>query len=475
MFGRDRRARLRSGDYALPRSSRGADRPRSPTRGAPSHATYFSRRPRRPRRRRSPAPAAGTSVAATASAVGDQSPAAQRHLRRPPPWPRTPRRPQTGGLPSSSPPGSTTTRFGTAFSGAVLDAGSNATVWRKNGDTAYKPASTNKLVTASNALTAVRPRHALHDPSCAAGRTADQVILQGVGRPQPHQCRPRRHGGHDGDARCAPARSPRPGSTSTTTSSPTPTLAYGWKVELRPRLDRAGARPGPRPARRARTPAPRRPATSGTGSRPTAWPRRSTTGAPTPPRPPRCSRAGQAPRRLDDGQPDAAQQRQRDRRGAAQAGQPSSSGTAPRWTGARTAQAKQLAAQGLKATALYDGSGLSRADRLSALQLTRIVDRGLDSRVRRPALAAAVRAGDADRGPHRHPHVPLHDHRVEVRRRQGVGQDRHARATWSRSPGFTKGTDGRVKVFAFVVNGKSSTTTLKQNIDMLAATVNGCY
>ena len=29
--------------------------------------------------------------------------------------------------------------------------------------------------------------------------------------------------------------------------------------------------------------------------------------------------------------------------------------------------------------------------------------------------------------------------------------------------------------FAFVVNGKSSTTTLKQNVDMLAATVNGCY
>ena len=41
--------------------------------------------------------------------------------------------------------------------------------------------------------------------------------------------------------------------------------------------------------------------------------------------------------------------------------------------------------------------------------------------------------------------------------------------------GFTKGADGRVKAFAFVVNGKDSTTTLKQNIDMLAATVNGCY
>ncbi len=35
--------------------------------------------------------------------------------------------------------------------------------------------------------------------------------------------------------------------------------------------------------------------------------------------------------------------------------------------------------QGLAAGTLYDGSGLSRADRLSALQLARIVDRGIDA------------------------------------------------------------------------------------------------
>jgi D-alanyl-D-alanine carboxypeptidase/D-alanyl-D-alanine-endopeptidase (penicillin-binding protein 4) len=41
--------------------------------------------------------------------------------------------------------------------------------------------------------------------------------------------------------------------------------------------------------------------------------------------------------------------------------------------------------------------------------------------------------------------------------------------------GWTVGKDGRTKTFAFVVNGRSSTLTLKQNLDMLAATVNGCY
>ena len=43
------------------------------------------------------------------------------------------------------------------------------------------------------------------------------------------------------------------------------------------------------------------------------------------------------------------------------------------WSAARSAQAKGLASQGLTATALYDGSGLSRSDRLSGIQLARVV------------------------------------------------------------------------------------------------------
>ncbi len=32
-----------------------------------------------------------------------------------------------------------------------------------------------------------------------------------------------------------------------------------------------------------------------------------------------------------------------------------------------------------------------------------------------------------------------------------------------------------MKTFAFVVNGRSATLALRQSVDMLAATVNGCY
>jgi D-alanyl-D-alanine carboxypeptidase/D-alanyl-D-alanine-endopeptidase (penicillin-binding protein 4) len=40
--------------------------------------------------------------------------------------------------------------------------------------------------------------------------------------------------------------------------------------------------------------------------------------------------------------------------------------------------------------------------------------------------------------------------------------------------GWTVGADGRVKAFAFIVNGRPATLALKQSVDMLAATVVGC-
>jgi D-alanyl-D-alanine carboxypeptidase/D-alanyl-D-alanine-endopeptidase (penicillin-binding protein 4) len=41
--------------------------------------------------------------------------------------------------------------------------------------------------------------------------------------------------------------------------------------------------------------------------------------------------------------------------------------------------------------------------------------------------------------------------------------------------GYTQGADGRTKVFAFLVNGKTSSLALKRSVDSLAATVVGCY
>ncbi len=41
--------------------------------------------------------------------------------------------------------------------------------------------------------------------------------------------------------------------------------------------------------------------------------------------------------------------------------------------------------------------------------------------------------------------------------------------------GYTVGTDGRLKAFAFVVNYRHVDSLLRRHLDALAATVNGCY
>ena len=142
------------------------------------------------------------------------------------------------------------------------------------------------------------------------------------------------------------------------------------------------------------------------------------------------------------------------------------------WTGARTAQAKQLAAQKLSAGNLYDGSGLSRADRVSALQLARIVDRGIDPTTQSrlwPLTSGLPTAGRTGTLASRFSTTASKCAVGKVWAKTGTLGDVVALAGW------TKGADGRVKTFAFLVNGKSSTTTLKRDVDMLAATVNGCY
>jgi D-alanyl-D-alanine carboxypeptidase/D-alanyl-D-alanine-endopeptidase (penicillin-binding protein 4) len=363
----------------------------------------------------------------------------------------------------------TTTRFGTAFTGAVLDAGSNTTVWRKNGDTAYKPASTNKLVTASNALTLFGP-DARFTTWVRSGAAASTVILQGSGDPSLSSAN------LDSLARTTASSLRGRGITSVKVYVdddvfPTPTLAYGWKSSYVPDsiapvrgVVRVQRNSSDTSAEAARYLCDR---LTAYGMRAGYWGRANAASTSTV----LASSKGQSVSTLvsrmllnSDNEIAEALHKLVSRK----------LGYGATWTGARTAQAKQLAAQGLKATALYDGSGLSRADRLTSLQLARIVDRGLDARYvdtlwplqSAQAMPTAGRTGT------------LKYRFTTTASKCAVGK------VWAKTgtlsdvvslAGFTKGTDGRVKVFAFVVNGKSSTTTLKQNVDMLAATVNGCY
>ena len=364
----------------------------------------------------------------------------------------------------------TTTRFGTSFTGAVLDAGSNTTVWRKNGDTAYKPASTTKLVTAANALSLMGPDKRF-TTRIRSGSASNRVIVQGVGDPSVTSAQLDRMAA--ATALWLQARKITFARVYVDDNFfPSPTLAYGWKESYVPDsitkvrgLVRDQRESSDTSAEAARYFAVQLRShgitTVGYYGRADAASSSaviaSSQGA---------TLSTMVSRMLLNSDNEIAEALHKI------VGYKLGFGTS--WSGARSAQAKQLAAQGLEATALYDGSGLSRADRLSALQLTRVVDRALDARYSdrlwplqsAQAMPTAGRTGT------------LKYRFTTTASKCAVGK------VWAKTgslsdvvslAGFTKGTDGRVKVFAFVVNGKSSTTTLKQNIDMLAATVNGCY
>jgi D-alanyl-D-alanine carboxypeptidase/D-alanyl-D-alanine-endopeptidase (penicillin-binding protein 4) len=364
----------------------------------------------------------------------------------------------------------TSTRFGTAFSGAVLDAGSNTTVWRKNGETAYKPASANKLVTASNALTLWGP-DARFLTRVRTGSAANRVILQGSGDPSLSS--------GDLDRLAATTAAWMLARTISSVRVyadddvfPTPSLAYGWKESYVPdsispvralvRDQRSGSDTSAEATRYFRD---RLKAhgitTAGYYGRADA-----AAGSTLIAKSSGAALSTTVSRMLLNSDNEIAEALHK------MVGRKLGYGSS--WSGARAAQAHALGVQGLQATTLYDGSGLSRADRLSALQLARVVDRGVD-----PAnLARLWPLQSAQAMPTAGRTGTLASRFTTTATKCAVGR------VWAKTgtlsdvvslAGFTTGTDGRVKVFAFVVNGKSSTTTLKQNIDMLAATVNGCY
>jgi D-alanyl-D-alanine carboxypeptidase/D-alanyl-D-alanine-endopeptidase (penicillin-binding protein 4) len=152
-------------------------------------------------------------------------------------------------------------------------------------------------------------------------------------------------------------------------------------------------------------------------------------------------------------------------------------GSGATWAGAQKAQRARMASRGLPVTALYDGSGLSRADRLTSVQLTRTVDAAFDAR--NTTTLAPLRSSSAMPTAGRTGTLKASYGRfVTAQSTCAVGKVFAKTGSLSDAvslSGWTVGKDGRTKAFTFVVNGRSSTLTLKQNLDMLAATVNGCY
>ncbi|GAA4360779.1 D-alanyl-D-alanine carboxypeptidase/D-alanyl-D-alanine endopeptidase [Angustibacter luteus] len=357
--------------------------------------------------------------------------------------------------------------LGTHYSGTVIDVASNRVVWSRNGSVGRMPASTAKLITATNALTVFGPDHRFTTTVRRDATHPSWVYLVGAGDPS--------LSGANLDVLADQTAAEVSGMTSLRVFADDhvfsrPSLARGWKASYVPtdvRWVRALVVDGHHATDTSLDAAKvfaaklkARGATITSVSRRTA-PRPSTGLA---------SVQGQ---RLDAIVKQMLLVSDNDHAEALNRLVATKAGYAATWTGAAQAQRVVLARDGVQipAGAMFDGSGLSRSDRLTTGQLARVVDNFLESGqsdlavLRSGGLPLAGRTGTLTKRFVKQATCA----RGKVVAKTGTLQDAVSLV------GYATGTDGRLKAFAFVVNGKTATTAIKNRVDVLAATVTGCY
>jgi D-alanyl-D-alanine carboxypeptidase/D-alanyl-D-alanine-endopeptidase (penicillin-binding protein 4) len=367
----------------------------------------------------------------------------------------------------------TTARFGTSVTGAVVDAASGKVVWRKNGTTALMPASTAKWATATDALRVFGSSYRF-TTTVKRGAQLDQVILVGSGDPSFSSTQ------LTALAKTTAAAMKAKGQLhirlyADDSLFAAPTLATGWRSTYIPADTtwlRALVVDGRQVTDTSLDAANLFAAKLKTYGLTVASVSRATAIAGNPVL---ASSAGVTVGQMvswmmlesDNEHAEALHRLVGVRKGYGNT-----------WAAATSAQTAQLTSERLTATALYDGSGLSRSDRLSGLQLAALV-----TNIFEPGNATAFALLRSDSG------LPIsgrtgtlrasYDRFTAATSRCAVGAVHAKTGTLTDAvslAGWTRGTDGGVKTFAFVINGKpTSTTLMRQNIDMLAATVNGCY
>lgn len=151
----------------------------------------------------------------------------------------------------------------------------------------------------------------------------------------------------------------------------------------------------------------------------------------------------------------------------------------PTWAGARSAAQKHLASLGVDITGwkLYDGSGVSRADRLTTrglVQLLRLAQSPTHPELAplRAMLPVAGRTGTLAARNGRYTTAPTRCAAGKVFAKTGTLHDVVGLA------GYARGSDGRLRAFAVMVNSrkaKYSKLTVRRAVDRIAATLTGCY
>lgn len=126
---------------------------------------------------------------------------------------------------------------------------------------------------------------------------------------------------------------------------------------------------------------------------------------------------------------------------------------------------------------LYDGSGLSRDDRISAETVTQTLETDADPRYRmilQPVIDGLPVAGEA--GATLDTALDRFD---TPESKCAVGKVMAKTGTLTGAialSGLTRGSDGQWKIFSFIENGSTAPTpSIRHAVDGLAATVNGCW
>ncbi|WP_157371745.1 D-alanyl-D-alanine carboxypeptidase/D-alanyl-D-alanine-endopeptidase [Angustibacter sp. Root456] len=397
-------------------------------------------------------PAAATTVRTTALATTYQPTSADRRIAQ-----------RLGSR-------ATTRNFGRYFSGTVVDVASGRVVWARNGGTGRMPASTAKLVTATNALTVFGPAYQFMTTVRRATSDPRTVTLVGVGDPSLSSA------DLQALARQTAADSRARGLSWVRVRFDDyrfarPTLASGWKSSYVPtdvRWVRALVVDGHHVSDTSRDAAQvfaRYLAVEGVK---VSSVYRSKAVAPAP------VIASVKGDRLDAIVRQMLLVSDNDHAEALHRMVARAVGQHGTWTGARIAQRAVLAREGilLPSTAMKDGSGLSRSDRLTTTQLARVVANAFEpgqddlAVLRTGALPVAGRTGTLK---HRFAAPPVRCAIGKVAAKTGSLSDASSLA------GYTVGKDGRLKAFAFIVNHRRVDSLLRRNLDALAATVNGCY
>lgn len=360
--------------------------------------------------------------------------------------------------------------LGAHLSGVVVDEATGEVVWSRNADRGRLPASTQKLVTAYTALRTLGPQRQLITRSVESTAVPGNVYLVGAGDPTLTSARLRTLAQRTASALKAQGRS-RITLYADASALPAPSLAPGWKAsyvaqrEVQPirGLTLAGYR-GPNGSLAAATAFRAHLVAAGISVGPVG---------------PGVAPATQRELSASWSVPVATMVAQMLRvsdndiaeyllRAAAAA-----DGASPTWAAAAEHARRVLEADGipLAGYAAFDGSGLSRSNRMPVATLAAAVDRMWDD----PALRAVAFGPSA---------MPRAGRTGTLSSRFSAPAQRCARGRVAAKTGtldgvvglagLADGVDGRRRVFVFLTNGGGRTASVRSATDSLATAVVGC-